>query len=31
VASTPEEFEAFYHREAVRWEKVLKESGITLN
>jgi tripartite-type tricarboxylate transporter receptor subunit TctC len=31
VASTPEEFEAFYRKEAVRWEKVLKESGITLN
>src|SRR5207248_2499293 len=31
VASTPEEFEAFYRKEFVRWEKVLKESGISLN
>jgi tripartite-type tricarboxylate transporter receptor subunit TctC len=30
VSSTPEEFDAFFRREAVRWEKVIKESGIQL-
>ena len=28
VTSTPEEFAAFIHNEAARWEKVLKEAGI---
>jgi tripartite-type tricarboxylate transporter receptor subunit TctC len=30
VSSTPEEFDAFFRREAVRWDKVFKESGIQL-
>ena len=28
VSSTPEEFDAFFRKEAVRWTKVFKESGI---
>jgi tripartite-type tricarboxylate transporter receptor subunit TctC len=28
VSSTPEEFEAFIHKEAARWQKVLKEANI---
>jgi len=31
VSSTPEEFDAFFRREAVRWEKAFKESGIKLD
>ena len=31
VASTPEEFDAFFRKEAVRWEKAFKESGIKLD
>jgi len=31
VSSTPEEFDAFFRKEAVRWTKVFKESGIKLN
>jgi tripartite-type tricarboxylate transporter receptor subunit TctC len=31
VSSTPEEFDAFFRKEAVRWSKVFKESGIKLN
>ncbi len=31
VASSPEELDAFYRKEAVRWEKTFKESGIKLN
>ena len=31
VSSTPEEFDAFFRREAVRWEKVFRESGIKLD
>jgi len=31
VASTPEEFDAFFRAEAVRWEKAFKESGIRLD
>jgi tripartite-type tricarboxylate transporter receptor subunit TctC len=31
VASTPEEFDAFFRKEAVRWEKAFKESGIRLD
>jgi tripartite-type tricarboxylate transporter receptor subunit TctC len=30
VSSTPEEFEAFFRREAVRWDNAFKESGIRL-
>jgi tripartite-type tricarboxylate transporter receptor subunit TctC len=28
VSSTPDEFDAFFRKEAVRWAKVLKESGV---
>ena len=28
VTSTPDEFSAFIRKEARRWEKVIKESGI---
>jgi tripartite-type tricarboxylate transporter receptor subunit TctC len=31
VSSTPEEFDAFFRKEAVRWTKAFKESGIKLN
>jgi tripartite-type tricarboxylate transporter receptor subunit TctC len=31
VTSTPAEFDAFFRREAERWSKVYKESGITLD
>jgi tripartite-type tricarboxylate transporter receptor subunit TctC len=31
VSSTPEEFDAFFRREAVRWEKAFKESGTKLD
>jgi tripartite-type tricarboxylate transporter receptor subunit TctC len=31
VSSTPEEFDAFFRTEAVRWEKAFKESGIRLD
>src|SRR5262245_27035954 len=31
VASTPEEFDAFFRAEAVRWERAFKESGIRLD
>jgi tripartite-type tricarboxylate transporter receptor subunit TctC len=31
VSSTPEELDAFFRQEAVRWEKAFKESGIRLN
>ena len=30
VASTPDELDAFVHKEAGRWDKVLQESGIAL-
>jgi len=30
VASTPDELDAFFRKEGVRWEKVLRESGIEL-
>ena len=30
VSSTPEEFDAFFRKEAVRWTKAFKESGIKL-
>jgi tripartite-type tricarboxylate transporter receptor subunit TctC len=30
VASTPEEFDAFFRKEAVRWDKAFKESGMQL-
>jgi tripartite-type tricarboxylate transporter receptor subunit TctC len=30
VSSTPEDFDAFFRKEAVRWEKVFRESGIQL-
>jgi tripartite-type tricarboxylate transporter receptor subunit TctC len=30
VSSTPEEFDAFFRREAVRWDKAFKQSGIQL-
>jgi tripartite-type tricarboxylate transporter receptor subunit TctC len=30
VSSTPEEFDAFFRKEAVRWEKAIRESGIQL-
>jgi tripartite-type tricarboxylate transporter receptor subunit TctC len=31
VSSTPEELDAFFRKEAARWEKAFKESGIKLN
>jgi tripartite-type tricarboxylate transporter receptor subunit TctC len=31
VSSTPEEFEAFVHKELDRWGQVFKDSGIRLN
>ena len=31
VSSTPEEFDAFFRKEAVRWEKAFKDSGIKLD
>ena len=31
VVSTPEEFDAFFRKEAVRWTKAFKESGIKLD
>ena len=31
VSSTPEEFDAFFRKEAVRWTKAFKESGIKLD
>jgi tripartite-type tricarboxylate transporter receptor subunit TctC len=31
VSSTPEEFDAFFRKEAVRWAKAFKESGIKLD
>jgi tripartite-type tricarboxylate transporter receptor subunit TctC len=31
VSSTPEEFDAFFRREAVRWEKAIRDSGIALD
>jgi tripartite-type tricarboxylate transporter receptor subunit TctC len=31
VSSTPDEFDAFFRKEAVRWEKAFKESGIKLD
>jgi tripartite-type tricarboxylate transporter receptor subunit TctC len=31
VSSTPEEFDAFFRKEAVRWDKAFKESGIKLD
>jgi tripartite-type tricarboxylate transporter receptor subunit TctC len=31
VSSTPEEFDAFFRKEAARWTKVFKESGIKLD
>jgi tripartite-type tricarboxylate transporter receptor subunit TctC len=31
VSSTPEEFDAFFRKEAARWTKAFKESGIKLN
>ncbi|MGH6770754.1 MAG: Bug family tripartite tricarboxylate transporter substrate binding protein [Xanthobacteraceae bacterium] len=31
VSSTPDEFDAFFRKEAVRWSKTFKESGIKLN
>jgi tripartite-type tricarboxylate transporter receptor subunit TctC len=30
VSSTPDEFDAFFRKEAVRWEKAFKDSGIQL-
>ncbi|HEY4407570.1 MAG TPA: tripartite tricarboxylate transporter substrate-binding protein [Xanthobacteraceae bacterium] len=30
VSSTPEEFDVFFRKEAVRWEKAFRESGIQL-
>jgi len=30
VSSTPEEFDAFFRKEALRWDKAFKESGIQL-
>jgi tripartite-type tricarboxylate transporter receptor subunit TctC len=30
VSSTPEEFDAFFRKEAVRWEKAFRDSGIQL-
>jgi tripartite-type tricarboxylate transporter receptor subunit TctC len=31
VSSTPEEFEAFFKKEAARWSKAFQESGIKLD
>jgi tripartite-type tricarboxylate transporter receptor subunit TctC len=31
VASTPAEFDAFFRKEAARWEKTFKEGAIQLN
>jgi tripartite-type tricarboxylate transporter receptor subunit TctC len=31
VSSTPEEFDAFFRKEAVRWSKAFRESGIKLD
>jgi tripartite-type tricarboxylate transporter receptor subunit TctC len=31
VSSTPDEFDAFFRKEAVRWEKVLRDGGIQLD
>jgi tripartite-type tricarboxylate transporter receptor subunit TctC len=31
VSSTPEEFEAFFRKEALRWERAFQESGIRLD
>src|SRR5215470_16875641 len=31
ASSTPEDFDAFFRREAVRWEKAFKESGVKLD
>jgi tripartite-type tricarboxylate transporter receptor subunit TctC len=31
VSSTPEEFEAFFRREALRWDSAFQESGIKLD
>jgi tripartite-type tricarboxylate transporter receptor subunit TctC len=31
VSSTPEEFEAFFRKEAVRWAKAFEDSGIKLD
>jgi len=31
VSSTPEEFEAFFRKEALRWDSAFKESGIKLD
>jgi tripartite-type tricarboxylate transporter receptor subunit TctC len=31
VSSTPAEFDTFFRKEAARWAKVFKESGIKLN
>ena len=31
VSSTPEEFEAFFRKEAVRWDTAFRESGIRLD
>ena len=31
VSSTPEEFDAFFRKEAARWTKAFKESGIKLD
>jgi tripartite-type tricarboxylate transporter receptor subunit TctC len=30
VSSTPDEFDVFFRKEAVRWEKAFRESGIQL-
>jgi tripartite-type tricarboxylate transporter receptor subunit TctC len=30
VSSTPEELDAFFRKEAVRWEKAFMDSGIQL-
>jgi len=30
VASTPDELDAFFRKEAVRWEKAFRDSGIQL-
>jgi tripartite-type tricarboxylate transporter receptor subunit TctC len=30
VSSTPDELDAFFRKEAVRWEKAFRESGIQL-
>jgi tripartite-type tricarboxylate transporter receptor subunit TctC len=31
VSSTPDQFDAFFRKEAVRWEKIFKDSGIQLD